>query len=347
MKRYQQLIFGLAIAFIALYYTLRNVSFSEVIHSFKEMDHIYLLPAVVIISLTYVFRAYRWKALLETSLKVKVGELYSPLMVGFMGNFLPARAGEILRPYLLSKKSDVTFSAAFASIIMERLFDMVMLILIVMWVFWFEDSVFSPDLKFSGFSVQEMAIKFGQFCALAVVALAIFIYSLLMHKKIVMKLVCWFTSFMNKKWRNKTENFVDEFAKGCEVVKNLGTLLKISIYSVLVWVANILYLYPLYFAFDLQHKTIPSLFVLTVMVAILITVVPTPAFLGSYNAGVFIALHEIMGESEAKSVSFGMVGWVLSAGVILVGGLYFIFHDHISLKKLVNAKTEMGEKKIN
>ena len=76
------------------------------------------------------------------------------------------------------------------------------------------------------------------------------------------------------------------------------------------------------------------------MVAICITVVPTPAFLGSYNAGVFIALHQIMGESEAKSVSFGMVGWILSAGVILVGGLYFIFHEHMSLNDLASVKRE-------
>ncbi len=340
MKRYQQLIFGLAIALVALYYTLRNVSFSEVIYSFKEMDHIYLLPAIVILLLSYIFRAYRWKVLLETSLKVNVHELYSPLMVGFLGNFLPARAAEILRPYLLSRKSDITFSAAFASIIMERLFDMIMLIFIVIWVFWFESSVFASDLKFSGFSVQEMAIQFGQFCALAVVALIAFIYFLLNYKEMVMKLVCWFTSFMNKKWKNKIKLFVDEFAMSCEVVKNFTALAKISVSSALVWVANIFYLYPLYYAFDLQYKTIPSLLILTVMVAICITVVPTPGFLGSYNAGVFIALYEIMGESEAKSVSFGMVGWILSAGVILIGGLYFIFHDHMSLKNLVNVKTE-------
>ena len=340
MKRYQQLIFGLVIALIALYYTLRNVSFSEVLHSFKEMDHVYLIPAVAIVLLSYVFRAYRWKVLLETSLKVNVSELYSPLMVGFLGNFLPARAAEILRPYLLSKKSDITFSAAFASIIMERLFDMIILIFIVIWVFWFESNVFSSDLQFSGFSVQEMAIQFGQFCAVAVVALIVFIYSLLSHKKMVMKLVYWFTSFMNEKWRDKVKFFVDEFAISCEVVKNFTALTKISASSVLVWIANIFYLYPLYYAFDLQYKSIPSLLILTVMVAIFITVIPTPAFLGSYNAGVFIALHEIMGESEAKSVSFGMVGWILSAGVILVGGLYFIFHDHMSLKNLVNIKTE-------
>ena len=76
------------------------------------------------------------------------------------------------------------------------------------------------------------------------------------------------------------------------------------------------------------------------MVSILITAVPTPGFLGSFNAGVLIALHEIMGESEIKSVSIGMVGWVLFALVILAGGLYFIFHDHMSLKTLVCAEQE-------
>ena len=76
------------------------------------------------------------------------------------------------------------------------------------------------------------------------------------------------------------------------------------------------------------------------MVAILITIVPTPGFLGSFNAGVLIALHEILGESEIKSVSIGMVGWSLYTGVILVGGLYFIFHDHMSLKTLMNGEKE-------
>ena len=340
MKQYQQLIFGLAIALIALYYTLHNVSFSEVIFSFKEMEYVYLLPAVVMIVLAYVFRAYRWKALLEPSLKVNVSELYSPMMVGFMGNFLPARAGEILRPYLLSKKSNISFSAAFASIIMERLFDLIILLLIFIWVFWFEASVFSSDIKFSGFSVEEMAIKFGQICVLAVMMLLIFIYFLLNHKKYIMKLASWFLGFINENWANKIKHFINEFARGCEVVRNFGTLARISVHSVLIWVANIFSIYPLYYAFDLQQKTVFSLLIVAVMVSVLITVVPTPGFLGSYNAGIFIGLHEIMGESEAKSVSLGMVGWVLFSGVILAAGLYFVFHEHMSLKNLARVKTD-------
>lgn len=293
----------------------------------------------MIIILSYVFRAYRWQVLLESSLKVDISGLYSPMMVGYMGNFLPARAAEVLRPYLLSKKYDITFSSALASIIMERLFDMIMLLLIFVWVFWFEASAFSSDVKFSGFSVQEMATKFGQLSLLATVAFIVFIYLLLNHKTSLMKLVNFFTGFMSEGWSNKINSLVDEFATGCEVIKNLWALFKISIYSIFIWVGNVIWIYPLYFAFDLQYKTVPSLLILAVIVAILITIVPTPGFLGSYNAGIFISLHEIMGESEIKSVSLGMVGWALFAGVILLAGLYFIFYDHLSIKSLVDVES--------
>jgi len=222
----------------------------------------------------------------------------------------------------------------------ERLFDMIILLLIFIWVFWFEADAFSSNIEFSGFSVQEMAIKFGQICVLGVIALIVFIYLLLNHKKKVMKLVGWFLGLMNEKWADKIKHLLDEFTMGCEVVKEFGTLTKISVYSILVWVSNIFWIYPLYFAFDLQYKTISSLLILGVIVAILISILPTPGFLGSYNAGIVIALHEIMGESEIKSVSLGMVGWALFAGAILAGGLYFIFHEHMSLKDLTSVKRE-------
>ena len=145
---------------------------------------------------------------------------------------------------------------------------------------------------------------------------------------------------MKKKWNDRIIDLIEEFSVGCDVVKNFGTLVKVSIYSILIWIGNIFYIYPLYFAFGLQNKTITSLLILAVMVSILITVVPTPGFLGSYNAGVLIALHEIMGESEVKSVSLGMIGWALGSGVIIIGGLYFIFHDQMSFKTIIRASTE-------
>jgi len=335
LKKYQHLFFGLTIAVVALYYTMHSVSFSEVALAFKMMDYKYIIPALLIMIITYVFRAYRWQALLESTCKVSVWGLYSPMMVGYLGNFLPARAAEIFRPYLLSKKYDLPFSTAFASIVMERLFDLIMLMLIFVWVFWFEAGVFSSEIKFSGISVQTMAIKFGQICLTAIGALMVFIYLLLRHKEKVMLSVQWFTHRLPEKWGGKINSLVEEFSVGCEVTRNFGTLTKITIYSVLVWMGSIVSLYPLYFAFDLQNKTAASVLILSVMTRILITIAPTPGFLGSYNAGVFIALHEIMNESEAKVVSFGLVGWALCGIVVLVGGFYFTLHEHMSIRSLM------------
>ena len=107
-----------------------------------------------------------------------------------------------------------------------------------------------------------------------------------------------------------------------------------------MWGLIVLQYYPLYWAYELQDKSATSLVLLTVMVCILITVLPTPAFLGSFNAGVLIALHEIMGEAEVAVVSFGFVAWAVNFAVIVLGGVYFILHDHISVKKLVEIEEE-------
>ena len=133
---------------------------------------------------------------------------------------------------------------------------------------------------------------------------------------------------------------VGEFALGCQVIKDKSALAQIILYSILTWVFIVGTYYPFYFAFDLQQITFESLRILTVMVCILITALPTPAFLGSYNAGVLIALHEIMGEAEVTAVSFGMLVWALSFLVVFAGGVYFILSDQISVSSLIKAGKE-------
>ena len=163
MKKARQLLIGLAIAFGALYYTLRNVSLDELITSFKEVEMVYILPAFVLILLTYVIRAYRWQVLLRPFKQIPVNDIYAPLMIGFMGNILPARAGEFLRAYLVGKKHGITFAGSLSTIIVERLFDMVCLLILFVWVFVVNVDMFDPQLTFSGVSVQAMLAGFGKF----------------------------------------------------------------------------------------------------------------------------------------------------------------------------------------
>ena len=331
---------GVAIAVGALYYTLRNVSMDELVASFKDIDLIYVLPAIGLTLLSYVTRAYRWQILLRPFKQIPVKDIYAPLMIGFMGNILPARAGEFLRAYLVGKKHGITFAGALSTIIVERLFDLIILLMLFVWVFVVKVDMFDPQLTFSGISVQAMLAGFGKLCVLLVVGLLSFMFLLAYKEKWVKSCIGWFAKPLPDKWREKIFFMVGEFALGCKIIRDPAALAKIIFFSVLTWFFLTAINYPLYFAFDLQDKSLESLLLLTVMVCVLITILPTPAFLGSFNAGVLIALHEIRGEAEVTAVSFGMVAWAVGFIVLIGGGLFFVFKDHMSMRSLIKAEEE-------
>ncbi|MBT5550977.1 MAG: flippase-like domain-containing protein [Nitrospina sp.] len=340
MKKARQLILGLAIAVGALYYTLRNISLEELIASFKEVELIYVLPALVIITLTFVIRAYRWQILLRPFKQIPVNEIYAPLMIGFMGNILPARAGEFLRAYLIGKKQGITFAGAFSTIIVERLFDLLCLLTLFVWVFVVNVDMFDSQLTFSGISVQTMLTGFGKFCGVLVMGLLCFMFLLAYREEQVKSWIGWLIKPLPDNWKEKIFLMVGEFALGCKIIKDPGALVQIILLSIGLWFLFVATYYPFYYAFDLQNKSLDSVLLLTVMVCVLVTILPTPGFLGSFNAGVLIALHEIMGEAEVTAVSFGMVSWAASFVVLIAGGLFFIFKDHMSVQSLIKAEEE-------
>ena len=342
MKKARQLLIGLAIAFGALYYTLRNVSLDELIASFKEVEMVYILPAFVLILLTYVIRAYRWQVLLRPFKQIPVNDIYAPLMIGFMGNILPARAGEFLRAYLVGKKHGITFAGSFSTIIVERLFDLVCMLILFVWVFVVNVDMFDPQLTFSGVSVQTMLTGFGRFSGILVIGLLCFMFFLAYKEEQVKSCIGWLVKPLPDKWKDRILFMVGEFVLGSKIIKDPGALVQIIFLSVVLWALFAATYYPFYFAFDLQNKSLDSVLLLTVMVCVLITILPTPGFLGSFNAGVLIALHESMGEAEGTAVSFGMVAWAASFIVLIGGGLFFIFKDHMSMQSLMKAEEEAG-----
>lgn len=346
MKSARNLIIGLAIAAGALYYTLHNVSMQDLVASFKTVDYVYIVPGVFVILLSYFFRALRWRILISPMKKVKTSGLFSPLMIGFMANILPARAGEFIRAYLLGKKHDIPFSGAFASIVVERLFDVVTMLLLFAWVFLFNSQILSSDATISGVSLQTLGTRFGELSAVLVAALIGFIYMMVAHKERLMRIIRWVIRPLPAKWHDKVEYLVEEFSLGCMITKDFPALLKIMLYTVLVWAAIVMSYLPFYFAYGLDNKSLESMIILTVLVSVFIVVLPTPAFLGSFNAAILIGLHDIMKVPELTAVSFGMVVWAVNFGVILFGGFYFILHDHLSVKTLVQVE-ENEEEIIN
>lgn len=147
-KKHIHLFIGLVIIALSLFYAFRGVKIRELGNAMLAVHYIYLVPALAFVILSYLFRAMRWRYLIRHIKDVKTASLFSPLMVGSMANMLPARASEFIRAYLLSRKERISFSASFATIFIERLFDLMLVLLILVSVL-----IFIPEVFISGDAV--------------------------------------------------------------------------------------------------------------------------------------------------------------------------------------------------
>src|SRR3990167_8670890 len=334
MKK-KHLIITFLITIGALYYTFKNITFSELLKALSTVNYISLLPAILIIVLTYLFRAIRWKYLVAPLKNgVKTTNLFSPLMIGFMGNLLPARAGEFIRAYLLGKKENLSFSVSFATVFVERLFDLIFLMLIMTWLLVFRADIFLSAGNFKDVAVVSILRKFG-FTTLALsIGIVIFSYLLLHFREKMLNIVRIIIRPFPEKISLKIIEFINSFAQGLGILKDIKSLFLISILSAVLWVFMAFTYYTFYLAFGFNGLSYLSILVLMVIIGVLISIFPTPGFLGSYQAACVISLHEIYNVSEVTAVNFGVITWFVQMGVVFILGLFFIFKENISFSEL-------------
>src|SRR5277367_3319036 len=124
---------GLFFIAFTFYFLFRNIDFQKLLDALARFKLIWILPGLAAYLLGYVIRGYRWVILLSPIKKCKFSSLFPTLIIGFMmNNLLPARLGEFYRAHLNGKKERVSRSASLATVILERLFDGLALI-VALW----------------------------------------------------------------------------------------------------------------------------------------------------------------------------------------------------------------------
>ncbi|MBI4683064.1 MAG: flippase-like domain-containing protein [Nitrospirae bacterium] len=336
----KHLVIGIVLIVLSSYYAFKNVSLSELSTAFKSVRYIYLIPAILLVALTFIFRAMRWRYLVRSVKDVKTSRLFSPLMVGFMGNILPARAGELVRAYLLGKRENISFSASFATIFVERLMDMLMFLLMLVGVLFFSADTFSQGAAGGNHDLRGYMIKFGWISFIG--SVGIFLFSVLLQYKNdwAVKIVDFCTKPLSHKWREKIFGMVHSFTEGLKILKDFRGFTASLLLSILVWVAATLCYYPLYLAFGIEAglPMISSLIILCLTVGIFISLFPTPGFLGAFQAACVVALHDLFGVSKAVAVSYGIIAWLVTMGFIIIVGSIFIVKDNISFSEITSSK---------
>ena len=105
-----------------------------------------LVASFAAVVLSYLIRAWRWQYLLAPIGPTRFRTAFRTTVIGFAAlGVLPARAGDVLRPYLLARQEGFSVSATIATIILERVLDlMAVLVLLAVYVWWIADPATIP-----------------------------------------------------------------------------------------------------------------------------------------------------------------------------------------------------------
>lgn len=124
---------GLAVSVAGLWLTFRNVNGRELLHSVRAVDWGLLGLAMLVALFDQIVRGLRWRVLLQPVGRVSRADAFSYLSIGALANaLLPLRAGEVIRATLLGEKRALSKSALFATVVVERIFDVLALALLAL-----------------------------------------------------------------------------------------------------------------------------------------------------------------------------------------------------------------------
>ena len=302
IMRSWQLWLGVLISVCFLWVALRGLQLAEVLQVLATARLVWLLPGVAAYMLGLWVRTWRWRHLLRPVQDVRVGVLFPVVAIGYMGNNIyPARIGELLRAYILKRKCGVAASATLATVVVERVFDGVVMLGFVM----FNLPALAAVAGDSGFvgSIQAVALwgalAFG-------VALALFVAAAIFPEPAARGVQAVLAQLLPQRWQARAGGLVERFLGGLAALRSPREALLVLLASLAIWLLETGKYWFVMHAFDFSV----SFFALMLMNGIvnLATTIPSaPGYVGTFDAPGIAVLR-----------AFGVAGPVAAAYTLLL-----------------------------
>lgn len=320
----KKIIIGVIISGIFLYLSVRKIDFSMVLDAFGNANYYWSIPTAVIIILTHWLRALRWRYLLYDMKPIGHASLFSSVVIGFMANnVLPVRLGEIVRALSISRKEDISRSGAFATVMVERIFDsfaILFMLAVCIIIFPFPEAI--TRIGYIGFAFN---------CVIFALLLILSKWPQAGHRAIK-----FIVSVFPERIRDFTIRLYDRFVSGLGVFHDWRKALAVSVYTAVIWVITAISNYFVFVAFDLNPPLIAP-FVVLVIVAFAVMLPSSPGFIGTFQYGCMVALS-LFGIPKEISFPFSVILWSCQYFPVTLLGLYFLRKESFSLKSVSREK---------
>ncbi|MBX7138683.1 MAG: flippase-like domain-containing protein [Oligoflexia bacterium] len=325
-SRRLHVLLGIAVSAGLLIYVASTVKWGEVLFHLRHAHLWVLIPALAVFGVHYALRAYRWRFLLPPEKPAEFGALFDALMVGNFATYvLPLRAGEFVRPFLLSRYSSFSFSSCFVSVVVERFFDLSMVLAAFAVVVRYIPGL--PDWTHQGV------------IALSTLALGIFVFMLTsaLAPRLITRLIEYLSGFLPAAIRPGVHRFLTDFMRGAQVLHNPLNLTRIVLLSLLVWGSCFVLFYVFCLFFDIP----PSIWIavtVTVIIALAVAAPSAPGFLGVYQTAC-LAGFQLFGISAELAVAYSILTHALHFALFMSYGSFALFRRNLRLADLTQRST--------
>lgn len=329
------LVAGLAVALLAWF--LRNADLAQVEAAVESARTDLLGLAVSFTLIVYVVRTIRWQYLLRPLGPTHFWVAFRATAIGFAAStVLPARAGEVLRPYLLAKREGLDVAAAFATIVVERLLDLAA-VLLMLAVYLL---LFDPGIGSQAPTLYRAVLVGAWIAAPASLGLLAMMAVLAGRPERGERMFAFATRVLSSALAARLAKLGRAFVEGLAVVRRPERLLATFGLSLILWAVISTQAWLVARAFDIAMPLAGS-FLLTALLVVGIAV-PTPGGVGGFHEAFRLGVTAFFGAANDAAVAAAIVLHGASILPVLVLGLAAAAVEGLSLGRLKQLRQQSG-----
>ena len=292
----------------------------------------HVFHGVVLIYLAYVVRALRWKIFLQpVRPQAKLSELVSPTLIGFTGLALLGRVGEFIRPYLIARRTGLSFSSQLAVWAVERIFD-IGAFGVLMAIAIFLPSALQSIPHPEDYQLFREAGFFLIAFVLATTAAAV----------VIGRNSDAAARWVEQRFRHLSSNLghrlgqkVREFGMGLNTIHGPMSLLWLSVVSVGMWYMIALAYHEVTHAYQYAALDIPvSQLLILIFASMLGSMLQLPAVGGGSQMATIAVLSSVFDAPPEMAASCGILLWLVTFAAVVPLGLVLAHRERLSLRRL-------------
>jgi uncharacterized protein (TIRG00374 family) len=312
---------GIAISAVFLYFAIQGLHLDEFWGVLQGANYWWILPGIAVYFIGVYVRAWRWHYMLRPLKNISTNTIFPMVAIGYMGNNIyPARAGEVLRSAVLRQREGVPISASLATVIIERIFDGVVMLGFVFLNLPELARLTNTSGVVEGINIAQLALV----GALVFVGVLIVFVAAAMFPRVTERVLDFFlVRFVPTRFRGRVRDVSMRFLTGLESLRSPFHTLMILFTTVIIWLLETGKYFFVMFAFDIQL----SFFALMLMngVVNLTTTIPSaPGYIGTFD-WFGIAVMVAYGVERPLAASYTLVLHVaLWLPITLLGAIYYL-----------------------